>query len=808
MKHPTKHYSTNQESLCFSTGFLYFSLMLDSVIGVITDSVFHVTRGKTMHQSIKARIRNQKFSQPLVAFAAVLLVFFAQPTDGSTNLSVYPHVPGLAQSSRYRFRVRELPDGPWQDPFAFFTFCKEGNLGYYSNALRNWTHTYCNFEMNAGTLVEIEITRLNGATSNPSVVPIQTAVAHPRRKVRSWRVENGKVYAVIDRPMQFAIDIDGQMDTRIAPRLLNGSMPYNGTNAMHAVTVFANPFIDKPDLNDPSVFAVEPGTIPPRTGAWTTLYFKPGVHQIWTNTVWQLDDDFHLYSNKRYYIPGDAIVHGNMNNRDSSTNATNIRIYGHGTLSGERIPHPEFAMVPQLHPDDRWRCRGIRIQGARGCRIEGLTLIDMPEHNALLETGTFYTNSNDFNYIRWTKVIGWRANSDGLSPSHGGSGYVEDCFIRAQDDGSYVGGLGIRRNVYWTDAGGCPLRTSFVTYSRTSSFPASLPQKLYIEDLDVIYARSQWACNPTNNPMIGADGGATSKAGNTGAHVVFRNIYFTDPLPLRKFIAWDTATGNQIGDIAGVTFQNIRVTAPTVSGFREIFNGRDNARFRGIIFDNVAMAGKRYTTLDEFAHNEYVSDFIFTNTGPFTITYQGGSDYHKWYMQEDWDLGFEPADNDIVKHTAVASELIVDAPAYAGSLNIAHPGTAIVTLQFSGHLHVSDQLTIGTGNQGRGVLLLSDGVLELRNNSTNALLATNGGLHITKGVLRWKGNHVARIQNLFASRNITIGTGQVGTPPPAGTIVGRSGAHILYAEYNSTTGYTTARVQSNITSGTIPILIR
>ena len=60
-----------------------------------------------------------------------------------------------------------------------------------------------------------------------------------------------------------------------------------------------------------------PGEIAPSEGDWTTLVFLPGVHDIGLN--------FRLHANRfpshvqqifarSYYIPGDAIVYGTMNN--------------------------------------------------------------------------------------------------------------------------------------------------------------------------------------------------------------------------------------------------------------------------------------------------------------------------------------------------------------------------------------------------------------------------------------------------------------------------------------------------------------
>ena len=54
--------------------------------------------------------------------------------------------------------------------------------------------------------------------------------------------------------------------------------------------------------------------------------------------------------------------------------------------------------------------------------------------------------------VKWVKIFTWRANGDGINPFRGT--LVEDCFIRTQDDSTYVNGAGIRRVVYWQDANG------------------------------------------------------------------------------------------------------------------------------------------------------------------------------------------------------------------------------------------------------------------------------------------------------------------------------------------------------------------
>ena len=66
---------------------------------------------------------------------------------------------------------------------------------------------------------------------------------------------------------------------------------------IHTVTVFANPFLpDKPSPSAPGVLAVSPGAAVPSEGAWSTLYFLPGTHDIGAN--------FQVHANRTYYIPG------------------------------------------------------------------------------------------------------------------------------------------------------------------------------------------------------------------------------------------------------------------------------------------------------------------------------------------------------------------------------------------------------------------------------------------------------------------------------------------------------------------------
>ena len=150
-----------------------------------------------------------------------------------------------------------------------------------------------------------------------------------------------------------------------------GKLPDGGNYegpAIHTLTVFANPFIkvfpsshsvnavdifisisiskfslfleDVPSIFEEGVLGVSPGETAPTEGDWDTLVFLPGIHQIGLNfrlhsnrfplaIFWR---HWKMFFNRSYYIPGDAIVFGTMNNggeveHGEDTDGDNIRCF-------------------------------------------------------------------------------------------------------------------------------------------------------------------------------------------------------------------------------------------------------------------------------------------------------------------------------------------------------------------------------------------------------------------------------------------------------------------------------------------------
>jgi hypothetical protein len=516
---------------------------------------------------------------PLIAL--VMLIATALAAPAAESVVVYPHVPGLSPSAHYAVRVRAAGAGSaWQTAFAWESKCKgveKGTDAYFTH-LANWTHTYVNFETTGR--VEVEIARVGGE-------PIRTATIHPQRLNSKVVTRQGKAYVSLAEPGLITVDIDGQMDEQ------DTGKGYRGP-PLHTISLFANPPLkNKPRPDDPGVRTVQPGESPPREGTWTTLYFLPGVHDVGLA--------FELQGNRNYYIPGDAIVYGTLANTTWGE-GRNVRIFGHGTLSGARLKHPKYA-TPVIAEDRYHSYRPIEVLGAKNVVVEGITIDDAAYHALML---VHPYQEEEANVVTWTKIITWRANGDGINPF--GNTLIEDCFLRTQDDSLYVNGRGIRRVVLWNDANG----SSFVL----SSIAQVRGRTLVVEDCDVIYSRATW--HHWSGGRVFNMRGEGAGAGGDG--VVFRNIRIEDPRPtLQQFFLCNSVgppyakqpEQRGAGDISGVVFQNISIAAPSVLGEPQLLLGQANAKIRGLIFENLTVSGKRVVPATFFHTNEYVSELSF-----------------------------------------------------------------------------------------------------------------------------------------------------------------------------------------------------
>jgi len=516
--------------------------------------------------------------------------------EGDHKLIVYSDSPGATPSEFYKIRVRsEASKGVWQPVFAHITrslysqakIPTRGSdivMEHYQKHMKDWSHTYGNIEMDAP--VEVEISKADGT-------PIKTAVTHPIIRAGKATVKDGKAYFTLDKPAPITVDIDGQMDGQ------NTGAGYAGP-PIHTVSLFAHPIFDKPSPTDPGVVVVKPGAKPPTDPTtYRTLYFAAGVHDLGRNIK--------VYENKHYYIAGDAVVYGTFNNLGSES-GKNIKIFGVGTISGDHLKHnlydPAYLNAAKKPSSSEWK--SICIENAENVVVEGVCVANSANHSINLVAGTGKNDTNKVTFVRWAKAITWRANGDGVGSAH----VVEDCFLRTADDCSYMKG-DRRRCVFWKDVNAAVFHMA--------NIPSKFP--IVIEDCDVLYLRNK-------NP--GAVGSAVfaqrgeGLSGQQKVNVLVRNIRIEDTFPTTQVFVLFSESDSVIGkasrkdnpkvgsSYSGITFQNITAAANSIVGLRNVLRGSKDAPWSNITFDNVVIAGKKLTSLKDFAYvNEYVTDITF-----------------------------------------------------------------------------------------------------------------------------------------------------------------------------------------------------
>ena len=180
------------------------------------------------------------------------------------------------------------------------------------------------------------------------------------------------------------------------------TLEVNGTwvGALH---LFANPLeADAPQPGDPNV-----------------LYFGPGLHEV-THVV--------VSNNQTVYIAGGAIVRGVIGPAESFhisgysglrtysptwvLKGTNITFRGRGIVDGSLCP---------THARNL-----LSVQG-KDLTLEGVILRDS-------STWTIPIRQSDRVRVKNVKLLGYRANSDGIDICNSRDVTVEGCFIRTLDD--------------------------------------------------------------------------------------------------------------------------------------------------------------------------------------------------------------------------------------------------------------------------------------------------------------------------------------------------------------------------------------
>lgn len=537
--------------------------------------------------------------------------------DGE-KLTVYTDVPGheksvikgyasRAKSDVYEIRVRSAATGnEWVRCFASMTYnralemprMKEFQTGTashaYQMATRGWTHTYANIEMSANASVEVEIRKIGETPLNGTVDIVKSAV-HPAQKVLagSKREENGRVYFKINQPGQIVIDINGQMDDHNAAfpsGTPGGAM--KGNPPVHSVALYANPILAKPPVTGEGIRFVTAGIPPPTDTHFTTMVFGPGVHDI---------GELKVHPGKGYYIPGDAILYGNLKSSNDKggfrCSGDSINIYGYGTICGIKTPHyqnrdnnPEYPEWNAADKNRRGGDVGISIGNAWDVRITGITIADPANFNTRIDGQ--HKRTDDKSLMSWVKMHSWRVNGDGC----GGYIKIEDSFFRTSDDSTYVRDWR-RRCTFWKDTNANQFR--FINHIAGG-----------VEDCDILYSR--WRDPRGVGVVFEFASGAQAKPMERMLNITIRNNRFHDRLSNPKHLISLDATET----ITGMTFENMAFHLP-LNKHKSVIKGSRQAPYQGaVMFKNISFQngtdGSAPVLLNQGNYKDYfdTNDFV------------------------------------------------------------------------------------------------------------------------------------------------------------------------------------------------------
>jgi hypothetical protein len=497
----------------------------------------------------------------------------------TSGLNVYQPIPGITPSTRFSVRVTDATTrAKWFDVFTMETVgpVSEGvSAGAIYPFVTGHSSSWATFEYDAP--VEVKIKKLSPG-------PINQCVVKPRARGITSTISADKTEVTLIIPVRKVPREKITTASDQAP--VNITAEING-QSKETISIFASPHLArKPSLSDPGVLRVDPGTNPPATGSWHTLYFMPGIHNFGKKA-------YAMQANRSYYIPGDAWIESPF-----TAGGDNTRIFGMGVMSQRTIPRIDI--------ENGNASKMMTIHG-RNAVLEGLTLVDSQHHTL------FGSKSDESNpvVIRNVKLQNWLANTDGIhffTP-----GIAEDCFFRTQDDMKYFyHSTTFRRMVYWKDE----------TFGEEAVMPGwgtgEKPQTCREEDSDSIYYNCKWngACLASryfgNTKINGGiiDGYRIEKPGNEGQRpfidleidekctegfikgLLFKDVHVLNDVPSRINIQ-----GQPTLLIEDITFQDIRIGSRWVEDFSSAnFGTLENARNIRIIRNGQVVATYPPTT--------------------------------------------------------------------------------------------------------------------------------------------------------------------------------------------------------------------
>lgn len=478
-------------------------------------------------------------------FLSPLILFFCQPEKNIDAISpspenqvfVYPAPKGEMLSLAYKVSVSGL-----QVPVYEVKVAPE-------DAQRRWkamddkANSADYFDKAAFAYFD-----LKGSATVTVTVPAQVTRAKilPSSAKIKPVINGNSISFPIDSPKNLTIEINGEW--------------------IRSLHLFVNtPEADLPDPKDTSV-----------------IYFGPGIHEI-SHLV--------VNDNKTIYIAGGAVVRAIIKPDEP------FRISGY---SGLKTYSPSIELRGK-----NIKVRGRGIIDASGCTTHARNMLTVRGSNISIEgiilrdapTWTIPVRGADSVTINNVKLLGYRANSDGIDITGSSNVTIDGCFIRTLDDLIVVKATrGSTMGTHHVIARNCVLWNQVAHALSIGAEITKDVDDILFTDCDIIHDQGrEWSLRVFHTDAA------------TVSNVRFENIRIEESIQLISlWIDKDIwSTDKERGHIKGISFRNIHAAGLPLTVELKGFDKDHN--IEEVVFQNLSVNG-RPLTKDMIQENEFVKN--------------------------------------------------------------------------------------------------------------------------------------------------------------------------------------------------------
>jgi hypothetical protein len=404
-------------------------------------------------------------------------------------------------------------------------------------------------------------------------VPVYAVKVAPADPARRWKAMDDKVrsaeyfdtaafaYFDMSRPVTVTVACPGPITSaKVLPSSLKIVPAVEGQKLTFAL---AQPRPVTIEVNGNWVgalhlFANPPEAQAPRPDDPNVIYFGPGVHEVSGVTVG---------SGKTVYVAAGAVVKGTADRRDPviTLQGERITLRGRGVIDGSLCPT---------------HARNLLLVRGKDITVEGVIFRDSSVWTIPIRRSDRVTVTN-------VKLLGYRANSDGIDVCNSRDVTIEGCFIRTLDDLIVVKadkGQGPARRIV---ARKCVLWNEVAHALSVGAEIREDVNDVLFEDCDVIHDKGrEWTLR-----VFHCDAARVS-------NIRFENIRIEESRRLISLwigsFVW--TRDSERGHIQGVAFKNIRAVADPLqielNGFDETHAVSD------VAFQDVLVNGRPLTRAD------------------------------------------------------------------------------------------------------------------------------------------------------------------------------------------------------------------